>query len=399
MPLAVFVLGLGVFCMNTTEVMVSGLLPALSHEFTVSIPAVGYLVSVYAGGMVVGGPILTVALLRTPRKAALLSLLGLFVAGQTLGAMAPSYWVMLVARVITALAASAFFGLAAAACVELVGPSARARALSIVFGGMMLAQVVGLPAATVIEQSLGWRASFWIVDLLAALCVLAVLALVPRGSSSESVDVRSELRAFRDARLWGAYATNALIIGSVFAAFSYFSPIFTEIGGFSAGMVPLLFAVYGMGTILGNVVTGRLADRHTMSILAVGLAALAVTLGAFAVLADSAAATVAAIVVLGLVGMPMNPAMGTRVMRLANDRALVSTVNTAAINVGIVIGPLLAGAGISAGWGYRSTLWVGAALAVVGLLTLLPFLGGRRRESAAASGAEAVPTACVGAER
>lgn len=385
MPLAVFVLGLSVFCMSTTEVMVSGLVPALAHEFQVSVPAVGNLVSLYAAGMVVGGPVLTVALLRTPRRTALLSLLALFVAGQTTGALAPDYAVLAISRVVTALAAAAFFGLSAAACAQLVGPAARGRALSIVFGGMMLAQVVGLPAATVVEQHFGWRASFWIVDLLTALCAFAVLAVVPRGARSGprvgAVDIRAELGALRNGRLWAAYLTNALVIGSVFAAFSYFSPIFTQITGFSAGAVPVLFALYGAGTIVGNVVVGRLADQRTLTVLAAGLSVLAVTFGLFAWLADDAVATVAAIVVLGLVGMPMNPAMTTRVMRVANDGPIVNSVNTATINVGIGAGPLIAGLGISAGGGFRAPLWIAGLLAVAGLLSVLPYLRGGERTS------------------
>lgn len=386
MPLAVFVLGLSVFCMSTTEVMVSGLVPALAHELQVSVPAVGNLVSLYAAGMVLGGPVLTVALLRTPRRTALLSLLALFVAGQTTGALAPDYAVLAVSRVVTALAAAAFFGLSAAACAQLVGPAARGRALSIVFGGMMLAQVVGLPAATVVEQHFGWRASFWIVDLLTALCAFAVLAFVPRGarsgSESGAVDVRAELAALRNRQLWVAYLTNALVIGSVFAAFSYFSPIFTQVTGFSAGTVPALFALYGAGTIAGNWVVGRLADRRALTVLTAGLSVLAGTFGLFAWWADNAVVTVAAISVLGLVGMPMNPAMTTRVMRIANDGPIVNSVNTATINVGIGVGPLIAGLGISAGGGFRAPLWIAGLLAVAGLLSVLPYVrGGERRGS------------------
>ena len=392
MPFAVFVLGLSVFCMSTTEVMVSGLVPALTHEFQVSVPAVGNLVSLYAAGMVFGGPVLTVALLRTPRKPALLSLLALFVVGQTTGALAPDYAVLAVSRVVAALAAAAFFGLSAAACAELVGPAMRARALSVVFGGMMLAQVVGLPAATLVEQHFGWRASFWIVDLLAVLCVFAVLVLVPRGSrsgaDSGAVDLRAQLGVFRNGTLWIAYLTNALIIGSVFAAFSYFSPIFTRVSGFSASTVPVLFAVYGVGTIVGNAVVGRLADRRTMTVLTAGLSTLVVTFGLFAWLAENAVATVAAIVVLGLVGMPLNPAMTTRVMRLANAGPLVNAVNTATINVGIGVGPWIAGLGISAGGGYRSPLWIGALLAACGLVSVLPFLRKETPKTAATRGEE-----------
>ncbi|MBQ1125312.1 MFS transporter, partial [Streptomyces sp. B15] len=212
MPYAIVVLGIGVFCLNTTEIMVAGLLPSLSSEFDVSVSTVGYLISVYAMGMVVGGPVLTVALLRVPRKKALLWLLATFVAGQVLGAAAQDFWVLVAARVITALAASAFFGIAVAVCAQLVDKDQRGRALSVLFGGLMVAQVVGLPAATLIDQHFGWRASFWAVGALAGLNALAVWRRVPTTPMPERMRLRGEISAFRNARLWGVYGTNALVI-------------------------------------------------------------------------------------------------------------------------------------------------------------------------------------------
>ncbi|MCM6778281.1 MFS transporter [Nocardia sp. CDC159] len=380
MPFAVYVLGLGVFCLNTTEIMVAGLIPGISSDLGVSIAAVGYLVSIFAFGMVVGGPLLIVGLWRVAQKRSLILLLAVFVVGQTIGALARDYWVLVVARILTALAASAFFGVAAAVCIRLVGAERRGRAMSVLYGGIMVAQVVGLPVATFIEQHWGWRASFWIVDALALVCVAAVVAVVPSGGGAQTLDLRAETGAFRNPRLWGAYATNALVIGSVIAGFTYLSPIYTDGTHFAASTVPVLFAVYGVATVVGNAVVGRFADRYTLPILIGGLIAVALIFAAFALTLEYKAPTIVATVLLGLIGLPLNPAMAARVMSVSNEGALVNTVNGSAINIGVVIGPWLGGLGISAGLGLASPLWIGSAMALGGLLTLLPDITPRLRD-------------------
>ncbi|MER5766194.1 MFS transporter [Streptomyces sp. NPDC001985] len=391
MPVAITVLGVAVFSLNTTEIMIAGLLPSLSAEFGVSVSTVGYLISVYALGMVVGGPVLTVALLRVPRKAALTGLLAVFVAGQALGALAEQFWVLVVARIVTALAASAFFGIAVAVSVRLVPSERRGRALATLFGGLMVAHVVGLPAATLVDQHFGWRASFWAVAGLAALSALAVARLVPATGAAERLDVRGELAAFRNGPLWAAYGTNALIIGAIMAANSYFSPIFVDVTGFPPSAVPWLFGLFGAGTIIGNMVMGRFTDRYMMPMLGWGFAALAVVLAVFALVARDPAATLAAVAVLGLIGLPLSPVMSTRVIQVSNEGPLVSTVNASAVNVGVVVGPWAGGLAIDADLGLTSPLWIGCAMAVAGLLAILPVVLGGRTEHGAAAGEVAEP--------
>ncbi|MCP3803005.1 MFS transporter [Allokutzneria sp. A3M-2-11 16] len=370
MPLAVYVLGLGIFAMTTSEFMVSGLMPSLAAEFDVSVAAIGYLISAFAAAMVVGGPVLTVGLLRVPRKHALLALIGVFLVGQALGAVATGYGVMLLSRVITGVASSAFFGVAIAVAVDLVGPERRGRASAVVLGGVMFGTVLGLPATTLVDQVYGWRASFWAVVLATLLAGLVVLRVVPSGARPEGISLREEVVALRNSRLWAAYVTSGLLVGAVFAAFSYFSPIFIEVGGFSPAVVPVLLTAYGAATVVGNTVVGRFADRYTMPVLTFGLGALTVTLAGFALVAGNRALTVVAVVVLGLVGVSMVPALGARVMRVADGRPLVNTVHTAVISLGIGLGSWAGGLGISAGLSLTSPLWVGVVFAVLGLLSL-----------------------------
>ncbi|MGN6036662.1 MFS transporter [Brevibacterium casei] len=377
-PLVVYVLGLLIFCVNTAEVMAAGLLPSLSGEFGVSISAAGWLVGVYAAGMAVGGPILTALLTPMKRKNALLLLSLVFLLGQTLGAVAPTFPILLATRALAAVAAGAVFGTVAAICAETVAKDRRARALSVVFGGLMLAQVAGVPLAAWIDQHWDWRASFWAVDLLAALATLAAWALVRQTSSAEQLDLRGELRALRNRKLWIVYGINALNMAAVYAAYSYLAPVFTQIGGFPGGMVAILFLVYGIATLIGNVIVGRIADRHPTGILAAGQAVLAVALALIAALAQQPVLLIVGLVLFGLSGLPLSSARGARVMAVAAPTPLVSTLNTSVLAVGIVLGSWVGGTAIEVG-GYRGPAWVGAALALACLLCLMPDLIRRPR--------------------
>ncbi|KOY15007.1 MFS transporter, partial [Paenibacillus xylanivorans] len=283
MPLAIYVLSLAIFCMTTSEFMVAGMMNTLAGEFAVSVSQVGYLITAFSAGMVVGGPLLTAALLNMPRKKAFIMLTGVFLAGQLLGAIAGSYEVMMASRIIAGVASSAAFGVSISISASLVEENQRGRAVSIIFGGLMIATVLGTPAATWVADAYGWRFSFWAVAILVLLSGVTALRLIPVLSRPEPTSLRHEMKSFRNRKLWAAYLTSFLIIGATFVAFSYFAPIFTELTGFSPSSVPLLFVVYGAATVVGNLITGRLADRYTMLILTIGLVLLTTGLLTFAI--------------------------------------------------------------------------------------------------------------------
>ena len=383
MPLVVYILGLTIFSLTTSEFMVAGMMPSLALAMDEPVTRIGYLISLYAMGMVIGGPLSTIALLklRVPNKQGLLWLLCLYVLAQSVAASATSYDILAIARVVTGVAAATCFGLSLAICADIVAPNARGRAAAVVIGGLMLASVVGVPVATLIDQHLGWRASFWLVVLLALLCLALITVLVPRTKPSEVVSLGNELGEFRNRHLWAAYASSGLIIGAIFAAFSYFAAILTEITGFPASSIPWLLGVYGIANVVGNAVVGRYADRYTTVIMVWGMLILSISLALFAVFAHDKTISVALLVVTGLVGMSMNPAIIARVMKTAHPGPLVNTVHTSVINIGLGAGSWLGGLGIAAGYGLRSPLWVGVALAVLGLISLLPYLGHRSRDS------------------
>jgi predicted MFS family arabinose efflux permease len=370
-PLAVYTLGAGIFAMTTSEFMVAGLMPALSADLGASVGEIGFLISLYSAGMVLGGPLITVGLMGVRRRTALLWLTAVFVAGQALGALATGYAVLGVARVITGVASSAFFGVAISLAVEMSPTAMQGRAAGTVLGGLMVATVLGLPLATIIGLQVGWRVSFALVALAVVLCGGLMWAIVPAGSRPDRLDLKSELAVFLNGRLWAAYSTSGLVIGATFAAFSYLAPIFTDVAGFGQSTVPILFIAYGAATIVGNAVVGRAADRHALAILTAGLMALTLLLALFAVLAGYAPFVVIATIALGLLGVPMNPALVVRIIGIANPRPLVNAVHTAVICFGVVIGSGAGGVAIDLGWGLRAPLWIGAALAAAGLLTLV----------------------------
>jgi predicted MFS family arabinose efflux permease len=371
-PLPVYAFGAGIFAMTTAEFMVAGLMPELASAFGVTTAQVGYLISIYSAGMVVAGPVLTIGLLRFSRKTALIIMMAAFVLGQALAASAASYGLMASGRFVTGASSAAFFAVSLSAAADMVGAHARGRAASVVLAGLMLATVLGVPIATALGQHLDWRTSFWTVAGLVAVCTGIVSIITPRSPRPERIDLPAEFRALVNGRLWAAYATSGLIIAATFAAFSYFSPIFIEISDFPPSTIPYLFAAYGAATVVGNIVVGRLADRYTIPVLLIGLGILTITLMLLGLLAHVQTATIGFTVVLGLVGVTMNPAMAARVMRAANPRPLVNSVHGAIISLGVLIGSWLGGLAISAGMGLLSPVWIGTALAILGLLSLSP---------------------------
>ncbi|NTU22021.1 MFS transporter [Brevibacillus sp. HB1.2] len=374
MPSMIYLLAIAIFAMTTSEFMVAGMMNELADVFDVSIPSIGYFITAYAGAMVIGGPILTATLLHIRRKQALLSLVAVFFIGQSLGAMAWNYESMMLARILTGIASSAAFGISVSISASLVPPHSRGKAASIVLAGLMIATVIGLPLTTVIAQYFGWRMSFWAVAVVVLLSGILIQWLLPSSAQKDQLNGKDELASFQNPHLWAAYVTSMLIIGGTFAAFSYFTPILTDVTAFSDASIPYLLALYGIATVIGNIVIGRLADRFTMRILVTGLSILLAALVLFAVGAENKWIAVLSIVLIGLTGVAMNPAMIARVMNTAGSGTMVNTMHTSFITLGVAIGSSLGGIGISSGYGLVSPLWIGACLAVIGLLSIVPYL-------------------------
>lgn len=376
MPIVVYILGVTIFSLTTSEFMVAGIMQSLSDYFEVTAAQVGYLITHYAIGMVIGGPVLTMMILRMkiPNKTALIFLLIVYGLIQAIVASSTSYEAMAFFRLMSGVAGAACFGIALAICTECVDVELRAKASSVVIGGLMLATVVGVPIATIIDQKLGWRASFWSVSILTLLCTIVASLTVPKTKNHRIISFKEEIFEFKNKNLWAAYFTSSLIIGSTFSAFSYFSNILSNVSGLSNAIIPWVFSVYGVSNVIGNAVVGRYADKYAISIMFLGLTILTFAMIALNFFAYNTYIAILLITIIGLVGVPMNPAMISRVMNCAYPGALVNTVHTSFINIGLAIGTWLGGWVISSGYGFLSPLWVGSALAILGIVTLLPFI-------------------------
>ncbi|CAI1034415.1 MFS transporter [Serratia ficaria] len=385
-PFAVYVLGFGIFAMVTSEFQVSGMITVMAVDLGVNISQIGYLVSIYAFAMAFGGPLLAMALLRTSPKKSLMFLYIIFIGGESLGALSQSYYTLAAARLITGAVSGAFFGTALAICVQLVAERQRGWATSLVLAGIMVGTVLGLPMANLIGAHLGWRESFWATAILATLAALVSIFTIPSIPVQAATSLRSELAALKNPKLWAVFSTSLLIIGATFAAFTYFIPILKSIAGFGDTSIAILLFVYGVATVIGNMVVGKLADRHTIPTLAVGLCLLTFFLTIFGAFTTSKSIASLSLIGIGLVGVTMNPAMVSRVMRTANGRPLVNTIHTSVITMGIVIGAFLGGIFISAGYGPRAPLWVGVGMALLGLITLIPEIRSSRSPANASDG-------------
>lgn len=380
LPPTVYLLGATIFSLVTAEFMVAGIMPALADAFSVSLAQVGNLIAYYALGMALGGPPVTVLLLSrgVRNKPALVGLLAFYVAAAVLAAAAPTYTVLVVARVLMGVASAACIGLCMTVCAGLVAPEARGRAVSVVLAGLMLSPVVGVPMTAWVEQHFGWRASSWAVVVLALICTLLAATRLPKGQAANEPALGRQWSTLKSRSLWAAYLTSGLIIGATFAAFSYCTPILIHEVGIAPSQVAPLLALYGVANLLGNMFVGRVADRHTLPVLGWGLALLVVAMTGFALAGDQRWLNLGCFIAIGFTGVALNPAMVARVMRAAEPGALVNTLHTSVITAGLAFGSWAGGTAIDAGYGLRAPLWVGAAMALLGLISLARPFASRR---------------------
>ena len=358
---AMVALVLGGFGIGTTEFVTMGLLPEIAEGIDVSIPAAGHTISAYALGVVVGAPTIAVLGTRVPRRAMLVALMALFVLGNAASALAGSYALLSAARFLAGIPHGAFFAVASIVAVDLAAPGRGGRAVSQVMLGIPLATVVGVPTATWLGQQLGWRSAYWAVVVVGVATVALVLTAVPRLEADEGASARTELAAFRSAQLWLTLLVGAIGFGGMFSMYSYISPMLRHETGVAASTVPVFLLVFGVASVIGTIVGGRLVDRSVLRSVvgaALSLAASLVLVSA-AVFLASASASVFVL------------ALQLRLMSVAGPaRTLGAAGNHAALNIANAVGAWLGGAVIAAGWGWRAPSAVGSLLALAGLAIL-----------------------------
>ncbi|MFE3138742.1 Cmx/CmrA family chloramphenicol efflux MFS transporter [Streptomyces scopuliridis] len=392
MPFALYLLGLAVFAMGTSEFMLSGLGPDIAHDLGVSIPAAGSLTSAFAVGMVIGAPLMAMLSLRWSRRHALLVFLLTFLAVHVVGALTTSYGVLLVTRVIGALANAGFLAVALVTATGMVEPNAKGRATSALLGGVTIACVAGVPGGALLGQLWGWRAAFWAVAIVSVPAVVAILRAVPSGGAGPAeTSARRELRALREPRLLVTLSLGALVNGATFCSFTYLAPLLTEVSGLGSAWVPALLALFGLGSFAGVTISGRLADVRPVPLLVAGGAALLVGWAVFALTAGNPVAAGAFVFVQGTLSFAVGSTLISQVLYAATAApTLAGGLATAAFNVGGAIGPWAGGLAIGAGLGFRAPLWVSALLVALAIATAGVAHGLRR---GTANDHEGVPTA------
>ncbi len=381
MPIALLALTLSAFAIGTTEFVIVGLIPTIASDLAVSLPSAGLLVSLYALGVAVGAPMLTALTGKVPRKLLLLSLMVLFTAGNLLAWQAPGYESLILARIVTGLAHGVFFSIGSTIATSLVSKEKAASAIAIMFTGLTVALVTGVPLGTFIGQQFGWRETFLAVSLLGVIAFIGSLLFVPRDiQHSKPASIVQQLAVLKQPRLLLVYAMTAVGYGGTFIAFTFLAPILQEISGFGEGAVSLVLLVYGVSVAVGNIWGGKLADRRgPISALKLIFTLLAAVLLALTFTAANPWLALATVLLWGAVAFGNVPGLQVYVVRQAehytpNAVDVASGLNIAAFNLGIAGGAWLGGH-IVASLGLIHTAWIGS-LVVLGALALT-FWSGR----------------------
>ncbi|MFB0837536.1 MFS transporter [Arthrobacter sp. E44] len=383
--MAIFALAMGGVGIGVTEFTMMGLLKEVEQGLGISTPEAGHLISAYALGVVVGAPLLAAVGAKLPRKKLALGLLLFFIVANLSSFIAPDYGSMLVSRFAAGLPHGAFFGVAAVIAASLVPASRRGWAISMVMAGLSVSNVVGVPFATWLGQTFGWRLLFVLVGAIGLLALAMVWKFVPFQAAHPDASIRRELGALKRLQVWLALLVGIVGFGGFFATYTYIAHTMTAVAGIPSALIPLVVALYGLGMVAGNIVGGRLADKSVMGTLYRVLPGVAVALVVYAVAAHWPWSAMVMVFVVGASGSMLIPALQTRLLDASPDApSLASSLNHAALNVANALGAFLGGLVIALGWGFTAPALVGAVLALLGFgVALFSGLMERKRPLAA----------------
>ncbi|MFT4231426.1 MAG: MFS transporter, partial [Leucobacter sp.] len=389
--LALFALALGGFGIGVTEFAVMGLLPDIARELIpgfdespdTAIAQAGVLIAAYALGVVVGAPTFAVLAARMSQSRLAFWLLGLFIAGTIASALMPSFGSLAAFRFIAALPHGAYFGVASLLAARLMGPGSQGRGIALAMSGLTIANVCGVPLATWLGQTYGWRSAFVLVALIFAATLLLLLLVLPRYPGKPERSPLKELSALRNPRTWIMIAVGSIGFGGFFAVYSYIAEVTTRETGLSAGVVPWVLACLGVGMTIGNLIGGWASDRDLVRTITTGFTAFIAVLVLYTQLARFPVGLFACVFLLGLTSSILVPSIQSRLIRISDEAALLgAAVNHAAFNIGNSLGAWLGGLVIAGGLGYLAPGWIGAALALVGLGLALLSIAVQHRDRA-----------------
>jgi DHA1 family inner membrane transport protein len=376
MPLALLALTISAFAIGTTEFVIVGLVPTIAEQLSISLPSAGLLVSIYALGVAVGAPVLTALTAKLPRKQLLIGLMVLFTAGNLLAWLSPNYETLVIARLLTGLAHGVFFSIGSTIATSLVPKEKAASAIAIMFGGLTVALVTGVPLGTFIGQHFGWRETFLAVSFIGVIALISSMILVPKNIPTRAVaSLKDQLKVLTHPRLVIIYAITALGYGGVFTAFTFLAPMMQDLAGYSPAAVSWILLGYGVSVAIGNIWGGKLADRHgAVPALTFIFAALAVLLLVFQFTASSHIAALVTVLVMGVFAFGNVPGLQVYVVQKAEEFTpnavdVASGLNIAAFNIGIAMGSVIGGQTVQS-YGLDQTPWIGAVIVVSALLLI-----------------------------
>ncbi|MEL0638693.1 MFS transporter [Marinomonas sp. TI.3.20] len=372
MSIGLFALALGAFGIGLTEFGIVGLLPQIAREFQITEDIAGYLVSGYAFSVAIGAVLLTALMIKMEKRKSLMLLTGLFILGNLTCAMASSYETLLAGRIIAALCHGAFFSIGAVVASEMVLENRKAAAISLMFAGLTVSNVIGVPIGTFVGLEAGWRATFWVLAIIGIITSIGIRTLIPIMPVKANTNLAKELGVFYRPQVWVSALMSILSFGAVIGGFTYIAFTLTEVSHFSESMIPWLLVLFGIGTFVGNIYGGKAADKSLDMSLGGALIVLAAVLTVFAMNAQNQALTIICLLLMGTIGLATAPGLQLRMMKYAGDAPTVASgANIAAFNIGNALGALLGGIAISRGFSYVSPLWIGAFLAFSAFVVLL----------------------------
>jgi len=373
MSFSLFVLALSAFAIGTTEFVIMGLLPEVATDLSISIPNAGWLITGYALGVAIGAPFMALLTARLPRRQALIVLMGIFILGNLLCALAWGYSSLMLARVVTSLCHGAFFGIGAVTAANLVAPDKRASAVAMMFTGLTLANVLGVPLGTALGQEMGWRSTFLAVAVIGVVALLGLVKFLPKGVVEEPVSIRSEFAALRHIKLWIALFTTVMFSASMFALFTYIAPLLRDVTGVSASGVTLTLFLIGIGLTIGNIVGGKLGDQYLKATLSGAFLVLGLTALLFSWTSHSFISAEVNLFLWAVAAFSLVPALQVNVVNYGKDAPnLTSTLNIGAFNVGNALGAWVGGLVLTLGYGLTAVPIAAGLLALVGVgLTIL----------------------------
>ena len=380
-PIAIWMLAIGAFAIGMTEFVIMGLLPNIARDFDVSVSQAGQLITGYALGVAIGGPIIVMLTIKWNRKYLLLALMAIFIVGNFAASFSPNYGFMMTSRIITSLAHGSFFGIGSILAASMVKPEKRASAMALMFMGLSMSNILGVPFGTLIGQNFGWPMTFIIISIIGALALIGIIIFVPMKKETVKSSVLNELKILKEKRLWLTLAVTLFGFSSVFAYFTYISTVLIDVSHVQENLISYLLIIFGVGVTLGNVVGGKLADWNLNKALKMIFSVFILYFILLYFVQMNGLLMVAGIFFFGLIGFSMSPSLQYKSTLISQDApTLASTLNQSAFNLGNALGAFIGGVVVT-NLPVACLSLIAPILTVIGLIFLFINIAVEKKES------------------